>query len=426
MGRHVLSVPRHFEDSTSLFRATQAERKLSFFYLVGMVLFTIGCLSYTPLVPYVLEHRWHFFISASVCFLFLNVRDLLVIVNQALPPDQPGESDELEYRKPASIFSADTFSASLLLAGSLMLCNAGVLSKINGDDDLTSKWQLIGSFAAYLIGYGVNTMNFHPDAIDVIETRNAVVFQMSMSTTLNLIGALVDTIGSSENEALHLTLKAWLHGIAGVIALGAAFVNHFHTMAFMSNEEILLAERRYKVVQARKASKADQSGVRQKLWNAIRQSAIYLKLLKMNEDKYNPVPNGSDIDLDPELVVDGTEDSSAREEREIVGSGTISDSSSLDDSMIGSSSGSSKQSLGQTSQSSLLGSTSEWPDTDNDAHNETYMREEIILEKHSTSPRRDQGRNKREASMKRSDLAAQYSDQEPEDLSSRHRRSHAR
>lgn len=368
MGRHVLSVPRKFDNSRSLLHATDTEKKLSLFYVVGMISFTLGCLSYTPLVPYILEYRWYFFIAASACFFCLNVRDLLVVVHQSIPSPS-GEPDLPKFGKPVSIFNADTISATLLLAGSLMLGNAGVLAKMSGDDDLTSKWQLIGSFAAYLIGYGVNTMNFHPDAIDVVETRNAVVFQMSMSTTLNLIGALVDTIGSSDNEYLQTTLKAWLHGIAGVIALGAAFVNHFHTIAFMSNEEILFAEQRFKVVQARKEEEAvqNQTNLKQKLWNALMQSANYLSLRKSKTGKYSQISDqGSGLDSDPELIVDvkgsSSDDDGDREGSR--GSGNMSDLSSFDDSMMDSSFDGSKRSLGQLSQDLLVDEDGIWPERD--------------------------------------------------------------
>lgn len=364
MGRHVLSVPRNFDDSRSLLHATATEKKLSLFYVAGMISFTLGCLSYTPLVPYILEYRWNFFIAASACFFCLNVRDLLIIVHQSIPAPS-GEPDGPNFDNQVSIFNADTTSATFLLAGSLMLGNAGVLAKMSADDDLTSKWQLIGSFAAYLVGYGVNTMNFHPDAIDIVETRNAVVFQMSMSTTLNLIGALVDTIGSSDNEYLQTTLKAWLHGIAGVIALGAAFVNHFHTLAFMSNEEILFAEQRFKVVQARKEEDAvqNQTSMKQKLWNALMQSANYLSLRKSKTGKYVQVSDqGSGLDSDPELIVDvkGSSSDDDGDHDGSRGSGTMSDLSSFDDSMMSSSFDESKRSLGQLSHDSLVDEDSKW------------------------------------------------------------------
>jgi hypothetical protein len=321
MGRHVLSVPRAVRTSRELRRSTTVEVFLSNVYIAAMLCFTIGCLSFTPVIPYVSHHRWAFFLAASVALVLLNMRDMWVL----LPgPGRELAVDEQTFGKDAlgaatrrrlgaaseSLFNTDTFSAAVMVAGSLMLFNASVLATMHDATDPAARWQFLGAFGAYIIGYASNTMTYHDDALEVIETRNAVVFQMSMASTLNLIGAIADApgLGCSENDELRATLRSWLHGLGGLIALGATLVNHFHTMAFTTNEELLFAERRYKAVAAKRDQEVvsqPELGLLERVWGVLTGVAARVGLQRAPRHRgFRPVgPDAADDDDWPNVCV---------------------------------------------------------------------------------------------------------------------------
>jgi hypothetical protein len=300
------------------------EKSLSMLNVATTALFACGCLSFTPLIPYISRHRWMFFLVASIALVFVNALDLYTVVNACSNSEiddkdrhfEPTRSLRRRYARldSANIFNADVISAALFLLGSIMLLNSSVLAIMNDSDFAVARWQFVGAFAIHTVGYACNTLRFHDDALEVIETRNAVVFQMSMSTTLNLIGALANApgIGCAENDELRATLRSWLHGLAGLIALGGALVNHFHSQAFMTNEEILFAERRYNAV---KAKQSEEEAVRshrstiQKIWSLL-SNGIAFVVRRADHNPHKAVGDEPDVDegaIDVYMAMSGSE-----------------------------------------------------------------------------------------------------------------------
>jgi hypothetical protein len=278
MGRYVLSAPRRLGSSKALKASTAWELWLSRLQLLAAVSFLLGCLSLTSVAPYIAHHRWNLFAVAGGVYAMLDIRDLCVLLQR------PQDSEvETERRASANLLTVDVCAAFLMGFGSLLLVNSAVLARFREDLIRASRWQFVGSFATYLVGYACNSMSYHDDAIDVIETRNVVVFQMSMSSVLNLIGALLNTplVEAAENEEPRAVVRAWLHGIAGMISFAATLVNHFHVRAFMLNEELLFAELMHHENMERLAKIAAEEslkptpGLLRRILNAVRRRLGY-------------------------------------------------------------------------------------------------------------------------------------------------------
>lgn len=286
MGRQVLNVPRHAADKESLRRSAVIEQALSAFYVVMMGIFGCGCLSFTPLVPYMSGLRWWFFAVAAFGFLLVNCRDLWMITRLYSPKEPANDEDSNQSIEPLvaakirrastteSLFNADTISVAFMLLGSVLLLNSSVFSLLDSELTPTARWQFLAAFTFFSLGYACNTLRFHDECLEILETRNAVVFQMSMASTLNLIGAITNVpgMGCDSNEELRATLRSWLHGLAGFVAFGGVLVNHFHVHAFNTNEEVLFAERLYMRVKNREVEKKEalaNRSVREKLWGFI-------------------------------------------------------------------------------------------------------------------------------------------------------------
>lgn len=315
MGRHVLNVPRHAENSSSLRNMTTVEERVSLAYVTTMLVLACGCLSFTALIPYVSSHRWILFLIASTSLVLINVRDLWLVVQlycslESSKPKLQSAGQRIPRIAAACILNADTTSATLMLVGSLMLMNSSIIAFLYGDEGPVACWQFVGAFAIYTVGYGCNTLRFHDDCLEVMETRNAVVFQMSMSATLNLIGALANVPGivCSETDELRATLRSWLHGLAGLIAFGGALVNHFHVHAFMTNEEILLAERRYRAVKAKEEEEVEALSNRsavQKVWSLVSKGVARV-MRRRDSETFQILDRGyphNDDDVDTQVSV---------------------------------------------------------------------------------------------------------------------------
>lgn len=285
MGRHVLNVPRHAADKGSLHRTAVVERFLSAFYVLMMGVFACGCLSFTALIPYMSGVRWWFFTVAAAGLVLLNCRDLRM-VTRLYTYEEPEKGDGTHGIAPlaaarirrasafGSIFNADTASCALMLLGSVLLLNSSILSLLESEHGQTARWQFLAAFVFFTVGYACNTLMLHDECLEVMETRNAVVFQMSMASTLNLIGAVANMpgIGCETNDELRKTLRSWLHGLAGFVAFGGALVNHFHVHAFVTNDEILFAERLYTIAKTKEEEERAalvKLTATQKLWGFV-------------------------------------------------------------------------------------------------------------------------------------------------------------
>jgi hypothetical protein len=219
--------------------------------------FLLGCLSLTSFVPYLIQWRWTFFAVAGGLYAILGMRDLAILLDKP----ENSEAQHAGGRGPSNLLITDVCSAFLMIFGSVLLVNSSVIALYKSDMLRASKWQFLGCFAAYTIGYACNSMSYYEETVDVLETRNAVVFQMSLASMLNLFGALLNTplVEAAENEQVRATVRAWLHAIAGVLAFVGTLVNHFHTKAFMLNEELLYAELKHLENIEKLAKKAERA-----------------------------------------------------------------------------------------------------------------------------------------------------------------------
>lgn len=297
----MLTVPRSIGSSKALQNVSKRELRLAQLYIIATISFSFGCISFSNVIPYLSQHRWFFFIVAGAIFSTINVYDLVMLFNSfsSEPTERIGgknvEGDMLVVEKSVTrrgIINPDTLSAFAICAGNVMLLNSGLLALHKDGEAGACEWQFVGAFSCYILGFAANTISHHEQTLDVIETRNTVVFQMSMASTLNLIGAIanVSGLGCTDNAELREVLRAWLHGVGGVIAFIASLVNYFHTIAFLSNEEILFAEVRFNAGVARREEEktilANRSMLR-KIWDAMYFGWNKISLLRKNKkEKY--------------------------------------------------------------------------------------------------------------------------------------------
>lgn len=279
MGRHVLSTPRAYRSSSELRSMLSMEYILSILQILATAAFSLGCFSYTSMIPYISRFRWSCFLISGSLFALLNARDLFVILRGTEYTTEGKDNDvklRLE-RNYGGLINWDTFSSLAMTVGSLMMFNSALIATIKSADDGACRWQFLGSFGAYVTGYASNTLSLHEEVHEVLETRNVVVFQMSVASTLNLVSALLDAPGlvCDQSSDLQATVRAWLHAIGGTLAMVAALVNHFHTLAFMMNEEVLYGERQYRVYLDYKAKLAEEDAARasksifQRVWESV-------------------------------------------------------------------------------------------------------------------------------------------------------------
>lgn len=295
------------------------EYALSIVQILSTCAFFLGCLSYTSLIPYVEQYRWVCFAMSGAMYTLLNGRDLHVILRSsnvrsgaALLENDDGELDLRAERNVRGPINWDTFSSLSLTVGSLLLFNSAIVAMIKSADDGACRWQFVGCFSAFVTGYASNTLSFHEDVCDVLETRNVVVFQMSIACILNLVGALLDApdIVCNETTEQRLTVRAWLHAIGGLLTMVASLVNHFHCLAFMMNEEILYGERQYRRFLKSKAKGAEESATRPR-------KGILRELWEKFTDRSHPLRttsgNRSRVGYDDEVYVSLDSDSMVTE-----------------------------------------------------------------------------------------------------------------
>jgi hypothetical protein len=240
MGRHVVSVPRRYKTFDALRRETAWEMRLSNIYIVSTAAFALGCLSFTPMIPYASHHRWAFFAGSGAMMSLLNLHDLTMMVHIASRGLSLDDGELLR-----SIMNSDTASVFMVALGSILLFNAALIGIFKSGEDSSCRLQFGAAFSLFIVGYACNMISHRESTTGVLETRNAVVFQMSLASTLNLVGALTAASELDGSDALRNPLQAWMHGIGGSLALLASFFNRFHTRAFMINEEILFQKRKY-------------------------------------------------------------------------------------------------------------------------------------------------------------------------------------
>lgn len=260
MVKIVPSRPVRVANSKELETLVSREKCWSIFYIFGIICFFLASLSLSGVAPYLSKWRWHLYLASGVVLSIVNVQHLLSFTRKSKNPWFTSLTQEHETDYTGRM--TEMFCTFILTMGSLMLANSALISLTLPKEaqEKNISWQFLLSYVAFLLGAAANGISSRSSSSEVLETRNAIIFQFIVASSSGVVARVIDIPGlvCEQKSTLKNGAVSWLQGISGALMLLGACLNYFHTEAYFEYEKLRLEEIFYKQEQAEQLDKEQE------------------------------------------------------------------------------------------------------------------------------------------------------------------------
>ena len=240
----VLSRPLRVADTIELQRIVRRQKVWSLLYLLGIVCFFLASLSVSGAIPYLLKWQYHLYFAAGLVLVLVNVQHLSTFAYRERGMSTLFSAQEEDTDHTGRV--TEMICTFVLTVGSLMLANSALIVLINPQHKVSKStaWQLLLSYVAFLVGASANGISCRSSSSEILETRNAIIFQYVVGSSSGLIGRVIGIPGLVCNNQAELKagVMSWLQGISGALMLLGACLNYLHTEVYFEYERLRLEE----------------------------------------------------------------------------------------------------------------------------------------------------------------------------------------